>query len=256
MVKKIFGNAGNKVVIEDFLSGEEASYIVLTDGKNVLPFPPSQDHKPIFDGDKGPNTGGMGAYSPAPIITDKLSEDIISTIILPAVHNMARENLPYKGVLYGGLMIEENKTAKVLEFNARFGDPETQPLLMLIKSDIVPILQAVIEGKLENCQIEWENKFAVCVVMAQKGYPKSYDKGMLITGIKEAEDLENVKVFHAGTVLKDGKFYTAGGRVLGVTALGDNIKSAIELAYHAVSMISWEGVYYRKDIGKKALTHA
>ncbi|MDY6863813.1 MAG: phosphoribosylamine--glycine ligase [Thermodesulfobacteriota bacterium] len=255
MIKKAFGDAGNKVIIEDFLTGEEISFIVFTDGKDILPLPASQDHKPIFDGDKGPNTGGMGAYSPAPLITKGLSKDIISEIFLPAVHNMASENRIYKGVLYGGLMLEGERV-KVLEFNARFGDPETQPLLMLMKSDIIPVLESVIEGRLENCRVEWEDKFAVCVVMAQIGYPESYDKGNLISGIQEAESIDNVKIFHSGTAFKDGKFYTAGGRVLGVTALGDSIGSAIELAYHAVGMISWDGAYYRKDIGRSALNNA
>jgi phosphoribosylamine--glycine ligase len=255
MSEKAFGDAGNKVVIEDFLSGEEVSFMVFTDGKDILPLPTSQDHKQIFDGDKGPNTGGMGAYSPAPLATKEFSKDIISEVFLPTVRNMAYENQIYKGVLYGGLMVERERV-KVLEFNARFGDPETQPLLMLMKSDIIPVLESVIEGTLKSCKVEWENKFAVCVVMAQKGYPGNYAKGKLITGIKEAENLSNVEVFHAGTVFKDGKFYTSGGRVLGVTALGDSIESAIELVYHAVGMISWEGVYYRKDIGKKALKYA
>ncbi|MBM4338455.1 MAG: phosphoribosylamine--glycine ligase [Deltaproteobacteria bacterium] len=252
MVEKIFGEAGNRVVIEEYLVGEEASYLAFTDGKSILPLASSQDHKAIFDGDEGPNTGGMGAYSPAPVVTEEVNQRIVEKILRPIIQGMAEEGRPYKGVIYAGLMIH-NGHPKVLEFNARFGDPETQPVLMRMKGDIIPILAACISGNLSRCKIEWENKASVCVVMASKGYPGAYEKGKVIGGFQETSRMEDVFVFHAGTAMVDGKFITDGGRVLGVTGLGENIPKAIGRAYQAVEKISWDGVQYRKDIGKKAL---
>jgi phosphoribosylamine--glycine ligase len=252
MVEKIFGEAGNRVVVEEYLVGEEASYIAFTDGKTILPMASSQDHKPIFDGDEGPNTGGMGAYSPAPVVTDKVHEKILEKILRPLIQGMGEEGRPYKGVLYAGLMIHDSQP-KVLEFNARFGDPETQPVLMRMKGDIVPILEACIKGNLSQYQIEWDNRASVCVVMASKGYPGDYEKGKAIKGLKEVSQMKDVFVFHAGTGLKDGQIVTNGGRVLGVTGLGKDIPRAIEKTYQAVKKISWDGVHYRTDIGQKAL---
>ena len=252
MVEKIFGDAGNRVVVEEYLVGEEASYIAFTDGKAILPMASSQDHKPIFDGDKGPNTGGMGAYSPAPVVTNQVHEKILEKILRPIIQGMGEEGRPYKGVLYAGLMIYDGHP-KVLEFNARFGDPETQPVLMRMKGDIVPILEGCIKGNLSGCEIEWDTQASVCVVMASQGYPGDYEKGKPIGGLKEVSRMEDVFVFHAGTALKDGQMVTNGGRVLGVTGLGKDIPRAIERTYQAVKKISWEGVHYRKDIGQKAL---
>jgi len=252
MVERIFGEAGNRVVIEEYLVGEEASYIAFTDGKVILPMASSQDHKPIFDGDKGPNTGGMGAYSPAPVVTDQVHERILEKILRPIIQGMGEEGRPYKGVLYAGLMIHDGHP-RVLEFNARFGDPETQPVLMRMKGDIIPILEACIKGNLSGCEIEWESRASVCVVMASRGYPGDYEKGKAISGLKEVSKMEGLFVFHAGTALKDGQMVTNGGRVLGVTGLGRDIPRAIERTYEAVGKISWEGVHYRTDIGQKAL---
>ena len=252
MVEKIFGEAGNRVVIEEYLVGEEASYIAFTDGKAILPMASSQDHKPIFDGDQGPNTGGMGAYSPAPVVTEEVHEKIIEKILRPIIYGMGEEGRPYKGVLYAGLMIHDGHP-KALEFNARFGDPETQPVLMRMKGDIVPILEACMKGTLSQHRIEWDNRPSVCVVMASMGYPGDYQKGKVIGGLKEVSQMEGVFVFHAGTALKDGQMITNGGRVLGVTGLGEDIPRAIERTYHAVKKISWDGVHYRTDIGQKAL---
>ncbi len=252
MVEKIFGEAGRRVVIEEYLVGEEASYIAFTDGKVILPMASSQDHKCIFDGDEGPNTGGMGAYSPAPVVTDQVHERILGRILRPIIQGMGEEGRPYKGVLYAGLMIRDNHP-KVLEFNARFGDPETQPVLMRMKGDIIPILEACIKGNLSQYRIEWDSRASVCVVMASKGYPGHYEKGKRIEGLKEVSQMKDVFVFHAGTDMKDGQIITNGGRVLGVTGLGEDIEGAIETTYRAVKKISWDGVHYRKDIGRKAL---
>jgi phosphoribosylamine--glycine ligase len=252
MVEKIFGEAGNRVVIEEYLVGEEASYIAFTDGKTILPMASSQDHKPIFDGDQGPNTGGMGAYSPAPVVTDRIHEMILEKILRPIIQGMGEEGRPYKGVLYAGIMICEG-VPKVLEFNARFGDPETQPVLMRMKGDIVPILEACMRGTLSQCEIEWDNRPSVCVVMASGGYPGDYEKGKKIRGLEEVARMEDIFIFHAGTSFKDGQMVTNGGRVLGVTGLGKDIPNAIERTYQAVKKISWDGVHYRTDIGYKAL---
>jgi len=250
--KRAFGDAGNKVVVEECLTGEEASFLAFTDGKNLLPLPSSQDHKAIYDNDQGPNTGGMGAYSSAPIIDRYMHKKIMEEIMMPTIQAMANEGRPYKGVLYAGLMIDKDRI-KVLEFNARFGDPEAQPLLMRIKNDIVPIMEATIEGTLDKCKLEIDDRAAVCVVMASKGYPGSYKKGIPISGFKDVKRMKDVVVFHAGTDKKDKKIVTNGGRVLGVTALGNSVKKAISRAYMAASRITWDGVYYRKDIGQKAL---
>ena len=247
-----FGDAGSRVVIEEFLEGEEASFLVITDGKEVISLASAQDHKAIFDGDQGPNTGGMGAYSPAPVVTTQVHAAAMEQVVQRAVDGMAAEGCPYRGILYAGLMIKDGQV-KTLEFNARFGDPECQPLLMRMKSDLVPLLLAVAEGSLAGRFIEWYDQAAVCVVMAAEGYPGDYPKGDAITGIEAAEEFEQVKVFHAGTAEKDGAVVTAGGRVLGVTALGEDVAAAIAQAYRAVDRISWRGVQFRSDIGKKAL---
>lgn len=247
-----FGSAGSCVVIEEFLTGEEASFLVITDGKHVLPLASAQDHKAIFDNDQGPNTGGMGAYSPAPVVTPDIHEIAMREVIQRTIDGMAAEGRPYSGVLYAGLMIKDNQV-KTLEFNARFGDPECQPLLMRMKSDIVPVLLAVANGDLSGVSIEWHDKAAVCVVMAAAGYPGDYGKGELISGLDEAAELNDVYVFHAGTAQKDEQCVTNGGRVLGVTALGDTVQNSIDKAYQAVARINWPGVQYRTDIGGKAL---
>lgn len=248
-----FGSAGSRVVVEEFLTGEEASFLAITDGKEIIPLASAQDHKAIFDGDQGPNTGGMGAYSPAPVVTPAVHEQAMQSILKPTIDGMAAEGRPYRGVLYAGLMINGGQV-KTLEFNARFGDPECQPLLMRMKSDLVPVLMAVANGDLSGMTIDWHDKAAVCVVMAAKGYPGEYSKGNEIIGLEEAAKLDDLYVFHAGTNLKNGRCVTNGGRVLGVTALGESVQKAIELAYRGVDRISWPGVQYRRDIGKKALT--
>ena len=252
IVKKEFGDAGNKVVIEECLFGEEASFLAFTDGKTVLPLPTSQDHKPIFDNDQGPNTGGMGAYSPAPVIDAFLYEKVMNTVMIPTVKAMAAEGRPYRGVLYAGLMIH-NDQVKVLEFNCRFGDPEAQPLLVRMKNDIIPIMMASIDGRLSDFQLDIDERASVCVVMAAGGYPGSYKKGQPISGLDSVKRMKDVVVFHAGTAAKDKTIVANGGRVLGVTALGNTIEKAISKAYQATSKISWQKAQYRSDIGKKAL---
>ena len=250
--KKIFGSAGNKIVVEEFLEGEEVSVLAFSDGKNIIPLEPAQDHKAIYDGNRGPNTGGMGAFSPAPIVTDTLAEEILENILKPTVNAMAQEGRTYKGILYAGLMIIQGEP-KVLEFNVRFGDPETQPILMRMESDIVPLFLAAIEGSLESQKIKWHKDASVCVVMASAGYPNSYPRGEEILGVDKLKNSSNTVVFHAGTKIIDSKLVTNGGRVLGVTSLGVNVSEAIKNSYRAVSKISWENVYYRRDIGKKVV---
>ena len=247
-----FGDAGSRVVVEEFLTGEEASFLAITDGKFVIPLASAQDHKAIFDGDQGPNTGGMGAYSPAPVVTAEVHQKAMEQVVQRAVDGMAAEGCAYQGIVYAGLMVKDGEV-KTLEFNARFGDPECQPLLMRMKSDLVPLLLAVAEGDLSGHGIEWHDQAAICVVMAAEGYPGDYPKGDTITGIEAAEQLADVTVFHAGTAEKDGRIVTAGGRVLGVTALWNTVAAAIERAYQGVEKISWRGVQFRRDIGKKAL---
>jgi len=254
MINESFGDAGKKIVVEECLQGEEASFMVFTDGKDVLPMPSSQDHKPVFDGDKGPNTGGMGAYSPAPVVTEALEKQILGEIIRPTIEAMAGMGRPYRGVLYAGVMIDEGR-AKVLEFNCRFGDPEAQPVVMRLKSDIVTVMEAVIDGDLSRLRLDWDPRAAVCVVMASKGYPRSYKNGIPISGLDQVKTLSDTVVFHAGTRKNAEKTVTHGGRVLGVTALGETIAEAIDRTYNAVQRIEWQGVHFRKDIGRKALEH-
>ena len=253
MKEKIFGLAGDKVVIEEFLSGEEVSILAITDGKTIVPLSSAQDHKAVYDGDKGPNTGGMGAYSPVPLIADDLQFYIEENILVPIVHAMKKEDRPYKGVIYAGLIITSNGP-KVLEFNARFGDPETQVLLTRLKSDLVPLLLSTTTDNLEGVEIEWSDNTSVCVVMTSRGYPDKYEKGLPILGLETLKGLDNVQVFHAGTAIKDGKVVTSGGRVLGVTALGKSIQEAQKTVYGAVQKITFEGAHYRRDIGVKAIS--
>jgi phosphoribosylamine--glycine ligase len=252
MVDKIFGDAGNTVVVEDKLLGQEASILAFVDGRTIYIMESAQDHKPIGEGDTGPNTGGMGAYSPAPIVTDELMDQIVREILVPLVDGMNRNETPYKGVLYAGLMITPGG-ARVLEFNARFGDPETQPILMRMRSDLLEVIEAVCQGRLSEVTVEWDPRPAVCVVMASKGYPDAYEKGKVITGLDAVSRLSDVEVFHAGTAERNGQLVTSGGRVLGVTAMGKTIAEAKQRAYEAVSLIHFEGAYYRRDIADKAL---
>ena len=252
MCNRIFGPAGDKIIVEDKLLGEEASILAFVDGRNIYVMESSQDHKPIGDGDTGPNTGGMGAYSPAPVITDELMNQITREILVPVVDSMNRNGTPYKGVLYAGVMITAGGP-RVLEFNVRFGDPETQPILARLKSDLLAVCLAVCDGTLEDITLKWDVRPAVCVVMASGGYPGDYQKGRKITGLAEAGQLEDVVVFHAGTKSRDGDIVTDGGRVLGVTALGKTIADAKARAYQAVDKIKFEGAYYRRDIADKAI---
>ncbi len=252
MVAGAFGAAGSQVVIEEFMAGEEASFFVFTDGKNILPLASSQDHKRVYDNDEGPNTGGMGAYSPAPVVTEALHRDIVETIVRPTIDGMAQDGCPYAGILYVGLMIADGK-ARVVEYNARFGDPEAQPLLVRLKSDIVPVMLACATGELAQTELAWHDKAAVCVVMASGGYPADYVKGYPIQGLDAAAKIDDLIVFHAGTANKDGQVVNHGGRVLGVTGLGVTVAEAIAKAYEGVEKISWQDVHYRKDIGRKAL---
>lgn len=252
MRDKIFGAAGARVIVEEFLEGEEASILAITDGNEIVPLAPAQDHKAIYDGDMGPNTGGMGAYSPAPLVTPEMEARIMDTVMEPTVRAMQAEGRPYCGVLYAGLMIKDGE-AKVLEFNCRFGDPEIQPILMRMEDDLFELLMAAADTRLKGVKLNWNSKASVCVVLSSSGYPGSYEKGRVIKGLDDVKGIDGVKVFHAGTAMKDGDIVTSGGRVLGVTGIGTDIKDAIERTYRAVEMISWEGAYFRKDIGKKAL---
>jgi phosphoribosylamine---glycine ligase len=247
-----FGSAGSRVVVEEFLKGEEASFLAFTDGQNIIPLASAQDHKAVFDGDLGPNTGGMGAYSPAPVVTPAIHEKAMAEVMRRTVDGMAAEGRSYRGVLYAGLMIDGDNI-KTLEFNARFGDPECQPLLMRMKSDIVPILLAVASGDLSGVEIEWHDQAAVCVVLAAEGYPGDYRKGDAIQGLADAARVEELMVFHAGTKSTPEGVITSGGRVLGVTALGSTVREAIGRAYQGVALITWPGMHYRKDIGAKAI---
>ncbi len=252
MADKAFGSAGDKIIIESCLMGEEASFIAFTDGKTVLPLPTSQDHKAIFDKDEGPNTGGMGAYSPAPVVTDEIADFVMNRVMLPTIRGLEAEGRPYKGMLYAGLMID-GETINVLEFNCRFGDPEAQPLLMRLKSDIIDIFEAAIDGKLDRVEMKIDPRPTVCVVMASGGYPGPYENGKIIKGLTKASECPGVEVFHAGTARKGGRIVTNGGRVLGVTAVGKTLKDAIARAYSAVDEIKWTDCYCRRDIGEKAL---
>lgn len=249
-----FGDAGNRIVIEDFLQGEEASFMVMVDGRNALPFASSQDHKAALDGDLGPNTGGMGAYSPAPVIDENLHEQIMQEIIYPTIQAMADEGNSYTGFLYAGLMIDSNGKANVLEYNCRLGDPETQPILMRLESDLVDLCLKAFEQGLDQCQASWNSKTALGVVMAAGGYPGNYTTGTTIHGLKQVDDnLNQAKLFHAGTALRGKKVVTAGGRVLCATAIGNTVTEAQKNAYKLATQINWDGVYYRKDIGYRAV---
>ncbi|MEE4167134.1 MAG: phosphoribosylamine--glycine ligase, partial [Desulfocapsaceae bacterium] len=252
MKARAFGSAGEKVVIEQCLRGEEASFIAFTDGKTILPLPTSQDHKAIYEGDKGPNTGGMGAYSPAPVVTDEIARYVMDRVMLPTIRGLAAEGIVYKGMLYAGLMIDRGDV-NVLEFNCRFGDPEAQPLLMRLKSDIIDIFNAAIDGVLSTVEMKIDPRPTVCVVMSSGGYPGDYESGKQIRGLAKAATVDGVEIFHAGTRLVNRRISTAGGRVLGITAVGKDLHTAIRRAYKAVGEISWTQAYYRRDIGAKAL---
>lgn len=247
-----FGEAGHRVVIEEFLEGEEASFIVMADGEHVLPMATSQDHKRVGEADTGPNTGGMGAYSPAPVVTAEVHRRIMDEVILPTVRGMAAEGHPYTGFLYAGLMISPDGAPKVIEFNCRFGDPETQPIMLRLKSDLVALCRAALERRLDQVNTEWDERPSLGVVMAAGGYPGSYAKGAVISGL-DGLDSDTVKVFHAGTAEQDGQVITSGGRVLCVTALGDSVSEAQRRAYAAVDAIGWDGAFYRRDIGYRAI---
>jgi phosphoribosylamine--glycine ligase len=252
LINKDFGNAGDKLLIEEFLDGEEASFMVLTDGEHVLPLASSQDHKRVFDHDEGPNTGGMGAYSPAPVVTPEIHHRVLRDILTPLLAGLKRQDIHYRGVIYVGLMITKDGP-KVLEFNARFGDPECQPIMMRLKSDLIPLLEATIDGNLRQVKAEWHEDPAVCVVLSANGYPGTYDRGKEIAGLEKLKDWHNGFVFHAGTAKDNGRWLTSGGRVLGVTARGATITDAVKEAYRAVDKISWDGMHYRKDIAQRVL---
>jgi len=247
-----FGEAGHRVVIEEYLEGEEASFICMVDGKNILPMATSQDHKRVGEGDTGPNTGGMGAYSPAPVVTAEIHQRIMHEVIEPTVAGMADEGNPYTGFLYAGLMITADGTPKVIEYNCRFGDPETQPIMMRLQSDLVDLCNAALDGKLDQVEAQWDSRAAVGVVMAAGGYPADYPKGDIISGLPET-DSSDAKVFHAGTAEKDSNVVTAGGRVLCVVGLGKTVSEAQLRAYELTRQISWDKVYYRNDIGHRAI---
>ena len=247
-----FGEAGSRVVIEEFLEGEEASFIVMVDGENVLPMATSQDHKRVGDKDTGPNTGGMGAYSPAPVVTQKIHDRIMQEVIYPTVRGMAAEGNPYTGFLYAGLMIDSTGTPKVIEYNCRFGDPETQPIMMRMQSDMVELCLAAIDKKLDQVESKWDPRASIGIVLAAGGYPATYGKGDVISGLPQLE-VEGEKVFHAGTANRDGEIVTNGGRVLCATALGNSVSEAQQRAYELAKQVSWNGVFFRSDIGYRAI---
>lgn len=248
----VFGEAGARVVIEEFLEGEEASFIVMVDGENVLPMATSQDHKRVGNGDTGPNTGGMGAYSPAPVVTPEIHERIMQQVILPTVRGMAEEGNTYTGFLYAGLMIDKQGMPKVIEFNCRFGDPETQPIMLRLQSSLILLIQAAMAEALDKVEAQWDCRPSLAVVLAAAGYPGDYEKGKPIHGLERAAQCEG-KVFHAGTDIKEGQIVTHGGRVLSVTALGDSVLAAQTNAYRLAACINWDGCFYRKDIGYRAI---
>jgi len=247
-----FGDAGHRVVIEEFLDGEEASFIVMADGQHILPMATSQDHKRVGDGDTGPNTGGMGAYSPAPVVTPAIHDRIMAEVIRPTIDGMAAEGLPYTGFLYAGLMIMADGAPKVIEYNCRFGDPETQPIMLRMRSDLVSHCLAALDGKLDDERTDWDPRAALGVVLAAGGYPGDYAKGQVISGLGEGES-DSRKVFHAGTADRDGQVITAGGRVLCATALGNTVAEAQQAAYELAGHIRWDGMFTRKDIGYRAI---
>jgi phosphoribosylamine--glycine ligase len=251
MTQKTLGTAGTRVVVEEFLQGEEASFIVMSDGTHVLPLATSQDHKRLRDGDEGPNTGGMGAYSPAPVVTPKVHARVMREIILPAIQGMAQDGLPYTGFLYAGLMIDKAGNPKTLEFNCRLGDPETQPIMLRLKSDLLELIERALNGSLDQVETQWDRRAALGVVLAAHGYPEEPRKGDAITGNAPATD--DCRVFHAGTRLEAKTLVTDGGRVLCVTALGDSVRIARSRAYDAVDRIRFDGMQYRKDIGNRAI---
>lgn len=253
LVEKAFGSSGDRVIVEECLEGEEASIIVVSDGENIVPLASSQDHKRIFDGDKGPNTGGMGAYSPAPVVTNEVFNATVSKIIKPAISSMKKRGAPHKGVLYAGIMITKDGP-KLLEFNVRFGDPETQAIFPRLNSDLLGLIESAIDGTLKNYTLRWDKRPCVCVVMASGGYPGKYEKEKEISGIEKALELEDIFVFHAGTKAKKEKIVTSGGRVLNVVSLGNDIKEARDKTYKACSKIKFEGAHYRRDIGHRVLT--
>ncbi|MEW9670343.1 phosphoribosylamine--glycine ligase [Ammoniphilus sp. 3BR4] len=250
MKDEVFGSAGAKVVIEEFLQGEEMTLLSFVDGTTVKPMVPSQDHKPVFDEDKGPNTGGMGTYSPVPHMPQSLIEEVVQNIVVPTAQAMVKEGCPFRGILYTGLIMTQDGP-KVIEYNARFGDPETQVVLPRLQTDLLDILIAGVSGELENLDVQWKDEAAVCVIMASGGYPGPYEKGLEISGLNQVG--EQAMVFHAGTELKEGKVVTNGGRVLGVTSIGNSVQEARDKAYQAVEKIRFEGAHYRKDIAQKAL---
>ncbi|MCU0798582.1 MAG: phosphoribosylamine--glycine ligase [Candidatus Thermoplasmatota archaeon] len=250
-----FGTSAGKVLVEEYLRGEEASILAFSDGRTILPMESAQDHKRAFDNDSGPNTGGMGAYSPAPVVTDEISSRVFDEVLLPTVKGMSKLGTPYKGLLYAGLMITD-QGPKVIEFNCRFGDPEAQAVIPRLATDFVRPLKACCDGELDRVTLRWSRSSSVCVVMASQGYPGKYDKGHIISGTERAERMENVAVFHSGTALNgNGELVTNGGRVLGVTGMAPTVPEAIRLTYQAVRKIDFKGAFYRKDIGQRALDH-
>jgi len=252
MRSKIFGEAGDRLVVEEYLEGEEVSFMAITDGTTVLPLASSQDHKRAFDGDKGPNTGGMGAYSPAVAVDQELHDRIVTEIMIPVVRGLAERKIIYRGVLYAGLMITA-EGPKVLEFNVRFGDPECQAIMVRLETDLIDLIEAALTGTLDQVSVKWDPRAAACVVLAAEGYPGAYEKGKEIHGVEQLRDWRNGIVFHAGTAARDGQLVTNGGRVLGVTALGDDIAAAVAEAYRGVEKIRWDGMQFRRDIGRRAL---
>jgi phosphoribosylamine---glycine ligase len=251
LVERAFGKAGNELIIEECLVGQETSILAIVDGNTIITLEPSQDHKRAHDNDEGPNTGGMGAYCPTPLVSPELMDQIVKDVLIPTIHSLGTDEITFRGILYAGIMLTDDGPS-VLEYNVRFGDPETQPVLMRLKSDLAEVLLAAAEGRLDEIEpLEWDPRPAVCVVMASEGYPDSYAKGRVISGLTAADQLEDTKVFHAGTLLKDGQVVNSGGRVLGVTALGDDVADAKRRAYEAVSKISWNGGWNRTDISDK-----
>lgn len=252
MEKKVFGKAGEQVVVEEFLNGVEASVMAFTDGTAIVELESTQDHKRVYDGDRGPNTGGMGAYTPAPVASERDYSRVIREVLVPIVHALNKEKRRFRGILYAGIMFTKSGP-KVLEFNARFGDPECQPIVMRLNSDLVPLLEAAIEGRLDQVKAEWHQDAAVCVVVCAQGYPGHYEKGREIRGLEKLQGWQRGFVFHAGTAEKQGRVLTSGGRVLGVTALGSDIQEAVREVYRAIGEIQWDGMHYRKDIAQRAL---